>query len=97
LRTPDRFYRASERRFPESLPEPAYPFECWMRSVSAAGHISWKKHQIYISVLLENESVALRPLDDGIFEVFFGPLLLGWLDEPSSTFTPRRSPPRSQT
>ena len=94
LRTPDRFYRRSARRFPASLPDLAYPFECWTRSVSAAGHISWRQHQIYISVLLENESVALRPLEDGLFEVFFGPVLLGWFDEPSATFTPRRNRPR---
>lgn len=94
MRTPDRFYRPSARPFPASLPDLAYPFECWMRGVSAAGHLSWKRHQIYISILLENESVALRPLEDGLFEAFFGPVLLGWLDEPSATFTPRRSPPR---
>lgn len=96
LRTPDRFYRCSARKFPPVLPELAYPFGCCLRRVSAAGHINWSCHQIYISVLLENEDVALRPLDDGLHEVFFGPLLLGWFDEPSATFTPHRAPPRSQ-
>lgn len=96
MRTPDRFFRPSVRRLPSPLPELAYPFESYIRSVSPAGHISWKNHQIYLSVLLENEDVALRPIDDGLFEVFFGPLLLGWLDEPSATFTPHRNPPRSQ-
>jgi hypothetical protein len=62
---------------------------------SAAGHINWIQHQIYLSVLLENEDVALRPVDDGLYEVFFGPLLLGWMDEPSATFQPCKSPPRS--
>jgi hypothetical protein len=61
----------------------------------AAGHINWIQHQIYLSVLLENEDVALRPVDDGLYEVFFGPLLLGWMDEPSATFQPCKSPPRS--
>lgn len=95
MRTPDRFYRPARRRFPARLPEPAYPFECFLRSVSPAGHVSWKNHQIYLSVLLENESVALRPIEDGLFEVFFGPLLLGWLDEPSATFTAVKALPRA--
>jgi hypothetical protein len=33
--------------------------------------------------MLENQDIALRPLDDGLFEVFFGPLLLGWFDASS--------------
>ena len=94
MRTPDRFYRPSCRQFPARLPELAYPFECWLRRVSPAGHVHWKQHQIYVSVLLEGQDVALRPLDDGLYEIFFGPLLLGWLDEPSATFTPQRNPPR---
>jgi transposase InsO family protein len=96
LKTPDRFYRASPRQFPDRLPEFAYPFACTLRRVSAAGHISWTRHQIYLSVLLENEDVALRPIDDGLYEVFFGPLLLGWMDEPSATFKPCKSPPRAE-
>jgi transposase InsO family protein len=96
LRTPDRFYRRSARRFPARLPELAYPFQCWMRRVSAAGHISWKGRQVHLSVILEDQDVALRPLDDGLFEIFFGPLLLGWFDEPSATFTPQRCRPRSE-
>ena len=95
LRTPDRFYRPAGRKFPERLPQFSYPFSCCLRRVSAAGHISWISHEIYISVLLENEDVALRGVEDGFYEVFFGPVLLGWLDEPSATFTPFRNPPRS--
>lgn len=96
LRTPDRFYRNSPRKFPSRLPDLAYPFACSLRRVSPAGHINWAQHQIYLSVLLEDQDVALRPLGDGLQEIFFGPLLLGWMDEPSATFTPCRTPPRSQ-
>jgi transposase InsO family protein len=93
-RPPARFYRPSSRPFPNVLPHLAYPFACTLRSVSAAGHISWRSHQIHLSVLLENQDVALRELEDGLLEVHFGPLLLGWLDEPSATFSPNRTPPR---
>jgi transposase InsO family protein len=93
-RTPASIYRPSARPFPPQLPELVYPCAVTLRRVSSAGLIAWASHQIYISVLLENEDVALRPLDDGLHEVLFGPLLLGWFDEPSATFTPNRPPPR---
>jgi putative transposase len=96
LRTPDRFYRASPRKYPSRLPELAYPFACCLRRVSAAGHIHWDNRQIYVSIVLEGQDVALREVDDGLYEIFFGPLLLGWIDEPSATFTPYRLPARSR-
>jgi hypothetical protein len=93
-RPPSEFYRPSPRPFPERLPHLAYPFASVLRRVSPAGHISWVRHQIYLSVLLEGEDVALRELDGDLFEVHFGPQLLGWIDAPSATFTPVRRPPR---
>ena len=93
-RPPAEFYRPSPRPFPDRLPHLAYPFACNLRRVSPAGHVSWIKHQIYISVLLEGEDVALREVDDTLVEVHFGPLLLGWMDVPSATFTPIKAPPR---
>jgi transposase InsO family protein len=91
---PAAVYRVSSRAFPLHLPDPVYPFVVTRRRVSAAGHFGWRSRQIYVSVLLEGQDVALRALDDDLFEVLFGPLLLGWLDAPSATFTPNRPPPR---
>lgn len=95
-RTPASVYRPSPRPFPSRRPELVYPFACILRRISAAGALSWCGHQIHVSVLLEGQDVALRPLDDELYEVHFGPLLLGWLDSPSATFTPNRPPPRRQ-
>jgi transposase InsO family protein len=92
--TPASIYRPSPRPFPARLPELAYPCEVYLRRVSPAGHFSWREHQVYVSVLLEGQDVALRPLQDDLFEVLFGPLLLGWFDAPSATFTPNRPPSR---
>jgi transposase InsO family protein len=94
--TPASVYHASTRMFPETLPDIVYPFAVTLRSISAAGHFSWRKHQVYVSVLLEGESVAMRTLQDGLHEVLFGPLLLGWFEEESATFTPNKPPPRRQ-
>jgi putative transposase len=93
-RVPAEFYRPSPRPFPDRLPHPAYPFACNLRRVSAAGHVNWIQHQIYLSVLLEGEDVALREVHSDMLEVHFGPLLLGWIDVPSATFAPIQAPPR---
>ena len=95
--TPASLYRASPRLFPAQLPDLAYPFEVYLRRISPAGHFSWHNHQVHLSVLLEGQDIALRPIhQDEFFEVFFGPLLLGWFDAPSATFNPNRPPPRRQ-
>lgn len=93
-RVPAEFYRPSARPFPDRLPHLAYRFACNLRHVSPAGHVSWIQRQIYVSVLLEGEDVALREVDCDMLEVHFGPLLLGWIDVPSATFTPIQPPPR---
>ena len=95
-RPPAHIYRPSPRPFPGGLPELVYPFACTLRRISSAGHLAWQSHQIHISILLDGEDVALRPLDDGLHEVHFGPLMLGWLEERSATFSPNRPPPRRQ-
>ena len=92
--TPGSIYRTSLRPFPDRLPELCYPFAATLHRVSSAGHFSWKGHQVYVSVLLENQDVALRELEDDLHEVHFGPLLLGWFEARSATFTPNRPPPR---
>lgn len=96
-RPPAEFYRASSRPCPPRLPELAYPFACSRKLISAAGHFSWRGILVYVSILLEGQHVALRPLSDHeLFEVHFGPLLLGWFHAPSATFTALQPPPRRQ-
>jgi putative transposase len=91
---PASVYRRSPRPFPDHLDDLAYPFAVTLRRVSSGGHFGWQSHQVYVSVLLAGEDVALRPIQDTLYEVFFGPLLLGWFDAPSATFTPNQPPPR---
>jgi transposase InsO family protein len=96
LQVPSSIYRPSDRRMPDRLSELAYPFAAALYRVNAAGHLLWRGHAVYISAILEDQHVALRPLEDALHEVFFGPLLLGWFDEPSATFTPNKPPPRKR-
>ena len=52
-----------------------------MRYVSANGGIRWNKGWINVSIVCEGEYVGLEEIDDGLWNVYFGPLKLGRLHE----------------
>jgi hypothetical protein len=50
-------------------------------SASSAGGIRWHNHCVSVSHVLGAEYVALEEVDDGLWTVCFGPLVLGRFDE----------------
>lgn len=80
-RTPAELYRPSPRPFPKRLPKPEYPGHFEVRRVSRNGGIRWKKGWVNISTSLLEEYVALEEIDDGIWSLHFGPVLLGRFHE----------------
>jgi len=80
-RPPVTRYCASPRTFPARLPELHYPDYYELRKVRRSGVVYWHNGQVYISHLLEDEYIGLNEIDDGIWEVYFGPMRLGTLDE----------------
>jgi putative transposase len=80
-RPPAEFYVPSPRAYPTTLPPLLYPADCELRRVGASGSVTWAGRAVFISHVLMHEDVGLRPLDDGLWAVYFGPLLLGHLDE----------------
>jgi transposase InsO family protein len=79
--TPASFYEPSPRPLPAN-PEPlTYPPHFEQRRVSQVGNIRWKKAVVHVSRLLAREFVALEPIADAVWSVYFGPVHLGWLDE----------------
>ena len=71
----------SPRPYPKTLPPLIYPGDCALRRVGPSGSVTWSGHAVFVSHVLTQEDVAFRPLADGVWAVFFGPLLLGHLDE----------------
>jgi len=64
------------------LPPLVYPDRFEVRFVSANGGIRWKKHAwVNVSTVCIGEYVGLEEIDDGIWNVYFGPLKLGRLHE----------------
>ena len=74
-----------ERRVPERLPQPEHPGHFEVRLVSRNGGIRWKKGWVNISSSLIEEYVGLEEIDDGIWSLYFGPVLLGRFHEDNLT------------
>jgi putative transposase len=80
---PAKRYSASPRTYPErKLPAMEYP-EGWEARVvrNKTGQITWRQQDVRVSGALWGERVGLCPVDDGVWELYFGPMLLGHFDE----------------
>jgi transposase InsO family protein len=80
-KTPASLYRPSAHRYPTRLPRPEYPGHDEIRRVGSNGCILWKGRPLSLSHCLCGEDVGLEEVDDGIWSLFFGPLLLARLDQ----------------
>ena len=74
--------RHSTRPMPERLPALEYPDRSEVRYVSAKGGIRWRSDWVNVSSVCAGEYAGLEEIDDGICNVYFGPLGLGRLHEP---------------
>jgi putative transposase len=83
MSTPAQLYQASARAMPDKLLAPEYPDRFEVRYVSANGGIRWRKRWVNVSSALIGEHVGLEEIDDGQWDVFFGPMRLGRLHERS--------------
>ena len=81
LRTPAACYSSSPRAYPARLPALEYPAHCEIRLVSRNGGIRWHNHWVNVSHVLGGEYIAFEEIDDGLWTVSFGPLVLGRFDE----------------
>lgn len=77
MRRPGDLYVPSVRAFPAVLPPVTYPGHFHLRSVRNDGCIKWKGELRFISEVLEGERVGIEEIDDGLWSVHFGPILLG--------------------
>lgn len=78
---PAEFYSPSPRPYPRRLPELEYPSHMDLRLVSKTGHCKWHGVSVFISEVLAKEVIGLHQVADGIWEVHFGPVLLGTLSD----------------
>ncbi len=79
--TPAACYNPSPREMPAKLPPLEYPDRFELRYVSANGGIRWNRKWVNVSIVCIGEYVGLEEIDDGLWNVYFGPLKLGRLNE----------------
>ena len=81
MQTPASLYEPSPRQMPNRLAALEYPDRFEVRYVSANGGIWWNKQWVNVSTVCAGEYVGLEEIDNGIWNVYFGPLKLGKLLE----------------
>jgi putative transposase len=81
MRTPAACYDPSSRKIPTKLPPLEYPDRFEVRDVSANGGIRWNHPWVNVSHVCVGADVGLEDIDEGVWNVYFGPLKLGRLLE----------------
>lgn len=81
LETPASIYRTSTRLLPKKLPQLEYPAHFETRYVSHNGGIRWNCGWVNVSITCAGQYVGLEEIDNGIWNVYFGPVKLGRLIE----------------
>ena len=85
MKVPSEIYQPSHRRLPKKLPQVEYPGHFEVRLVSDNCGIRWKNKgkggRVCVSHLLAGEYVGLEEVDNELWNVYFGPVWLGRLDE----------------
>ena len=79
--TPASVYRSSPRALPRTLAPLEYPGHFEVRLVSRNSGIRWKKHWVCVTHTLAGEYVGLEEVNDGLWDVYFGPVKLGRMNE----------------
>lgn len=79
--TPASRYIPSPRPYPHRLSPLEYPAHYEIRRVSRNGGIRWHTRWVNVSQTLGGELIGLVEIDDGEWDVYFGPLRLGRFHE----------------
>lgn len=82
-KTPASVYTQSPKNFPSKLPQVEYPSHFEVRRVSRNGGIRWNNKWVWASQPLEEEFIGFEEIDNGLYNVYFGFVLIGRYDERS--------------
>ncbi|MDA1348753.1 MAG: IS481 family transposase [Chloroflexi bacterium] len=77
---PARLYHSSYRPYPNRVSAPEYELGVTVRKVRTNGQIKWRGDMVYLSEALKGEPIGLVPQDDRYWNIQFGPLSIGLLN-----------------
>lgn len=80
--------------YPAKLPELEYPEGAHLRRVSHQGSVRLHGVRMFVSALLAWEVVGLLEVEThpDWLEVYYGPLVIGWMDRRKLRFSPTSKP-----
>jgi len=91
MKKPGDVYKKSTRTY-TGLPEISYPGFDKQILISSCGRICIKKLKIHLSKAFANQTVGLKEIDTGIWQVDFMDYTLGYFDDESKKFAPNDDP-----
>jgi len=80
-RTPGSLYRPSRRGYAGELPPIEYPGHFLVKRITNAGTFRFKKRLLFIAKSLQQHTIGLEEIADGIWSIHFCRVLVGRLDE----------------
>ena len=80
LNVPANIYTPSHRYFDGKLRSPEYPSHYEKRKVAKSGNIKWLGKEYFIGETLYGEYVGIVEENNGIFNIYYGSILLGVID-----------------
>lgn len=78
---PGSLYKPAIRRMPPRPPDLTYPEHYLRRRISKSGQLKWRKKLYFVSQTLRRHTLGLEHVGEGRFQLYFGPVYLGQLDE----------------
>lgn len=85
MKCPAELYSSSPRSHPDPAPEMTYPGHYEVRRVNPNGEIRMQGRKLFVSESLARQSLGLDEVDDGLWSIHFGPMLLGRYDRREET------------
>jgi transposase InsO family protein len=83
---PATLYTPSLRPYPETLPPIEYAGHLEVRKVDDRGFIKWRNDKLFLSHILCGEFVGLEEIDDRVWSLYYGSILLARFDEQERRF-----------
>lgn len=88
MQTPAAVHARSPRAYPARVPEPEYDSGMEVRRVCEGGKFRWQGRHVFLTKALAGERIALEPIGEHAWRIYFAAIPLARLDGQHFTVTP---------